>query len=71
MRPLAIWAMQWALSRTKQVHPESKSDEKEDALFNYHDDGFTRVAHLLKVQEEASPRSLLQVIFDYTCKRMI
>ncbi|KAK4271058.1 hypothetical protein QN277_019806 [Acacia crassicarpa] len=71
MRPLAIWAMQWALSRTKQTHSESKSDEKEDALFKYHDDGFTRVARLLKVEEEASPRSLFQVIFDYTCKRML
>ncbi|KAI9121826.1 hypothetical protein K1719_007216 [Acacia pycnantha] len=71
MRPLAIWAMQWALSRTKQIHSESKSDEKEDALFRYNDDGFTRVARLLKVQEEASPRSLFQVIFDYTCKRML
>ncbi|XP_054803001.1 uncharacterized protein LOC129306418 isoform X1 [Prosopis cineraria] len=71
MRPLAIWAMQWALSRTKQMHYDGKSDEKENALSRYHDDGFSRVAHLLKVKEEPSPRSLFQVIFDYTCKRML
>ena len=70
MRPLAIWAMQWALTRTNQPQPEPKPDVKEDGLFRYQA-GFSRVANLLKVQEEEDSRSLLQIIFDYTCKRML
>lgn len=70
MRPLAIWAMQWALSRTKEMKNESKCDVKEDALYKYHD-GYTRVARLLKVREEASSKSVFQLIFDYTCKRIV
>ncbi|KAE9446826.1 hypothetical protein C3L33_21281, partial [Rhododendron williamsianum] len=46
MRPLAIWAMQWALSR------------------------FMRLARLLKLPEEEGSRSLLQVVFDYTSKKI-
>ncbi|RDX85353.1 Non-lysosomal glucosylceramidase, partial [Mucuna pruriens] len=69
MRPLAIWAMQWELSRAKHTQHESKSDIKEDILSRYHD-GFSKVAHLLKVKEETDSRSLFQVIYDFTCKRM-
>ncbi|KAK7363930.1 hypothetical protein VNO77_06095 [Canavalia gladiata] len=70
MRPLAIWAMQWALSRAKHTQPESKSDIKEEDIMSRYHDGFTRVAHLLKVKEETASRSLFQVIYDFTCKRM-
>ncbi|KAL2339333.1 hypothetical protein Fmac_013779 [Flemingia macrophylla] len=69
MRPLAIWAMQWELSRAKHTQRESKSDIKEDILSRYHD-GFSKVARILKVEEEADSRSLLQVIYDFTCKRI-
>ncbi|XP_020230629.1 non-lysosomal glucosylceramidase isoform X1 [Cajanus cajan] len=69
MRPLAIWAMQWELSREKRTQHESKSDIKEDILSRYHD-GFSKVARLLKVKEETDSRSLFQVIYDFTCKRM-
>ncbi|KAH1243952.1 Non-lysosomal glucosylceramidase [Glycine max] len=70
MRPLAIWAMQWELSRAKHIQHESKSDMKEkDMLSRYHD-GFSKVARLLKVKEETDSRSLFQVIYDFTCKRM-
>ena len=70
MRPLAIWAMQWALSRAKHPPHEIKFDIKEeDALSRYHA-GFSKVAQLLKVKEEAASRSLFQVIYDYTCKRV-
>lgn len=71
MRPLAIWAMQWELSRAKDTRQESKSNniKDEESLPSYHA-GFSKVAHLLKVKEEAASRSLFQVIYDYTCKRL-
>ncbi|XP_057415417.1 uncharacterized protein LOC130710235 isoform X2 [Lotus japonicus] len=71
MRPLAIWAMQWALSRAKHTQNESKSDIKEDDNLSKYHAGFLKVAHLLKVKEEKASRSLFQVIYDFTCKRMI
>ncbi|MED6220792.1 hypothetical protein PIB30_048261 [Stylosanthes scabra] len=73
MRPLAIWAMQWALSRPKHEPPrEIKLEFKEGdlSLSKYHA-GFCKVARLLKVKEEATPRSLWQLIYDSTCKRVL
>ncbi|MED6216593.1 hypothetical protein PIB30_008888 [Stylosanthes scabra] len=73
MRPLAIWAMQWALSRPKHEPPrEIKLEFKEGdlCLSKYHA-GFCKVARLLKVKEEATPRSLWQLIYDSTCKRVL
>ncbi|KAA8545442.1 hypothetical protein F0562_020226 [Nyssa sinensis] len=69
MRPLAIWAMQWALSRPKLVKQEMMPKVKEDSLFRQHD-GFSRIARLLKLAEEEGSRSLLQLVYDYTCKRI-
>lgn len=70
MRPLAIWAMQWALTQQPR-HPkkEMKQEIKEAYLFKEHA-GFSRVARVLKLAEEQDTRSLVQIIFDYTCKRM-
>ncbi|EOX96994.1 hypothetical protein QUC31_015882 [Theobroma cacao] len=70
MRPLAIWAMQWALSRQKLPKQEPKPELKADSL-RIHHAGFSKVARLLKLPEEQGTRSLLQVMFDYTCKRML
>ncbi|OMO92277.1 Glucosylceramidase [Corchorus olitorius] len=70
MRPLAIWAMQWALTRPKLQKQEAKPEVNADAL-RVHHAGFTKVARLLKLPEEEGSRSLLQVMFDYTCKRML
>ncbi|XP_059653644.1 uncharacterized protein LOC132300536 isoform X1 [Cornus florida] len=70
MRPLAIWAMQWALTQPKPCEQETKPEVKEDSLFRHHA-GFSRVAHLLKLPEEEASRSLLQVLYDYTCKRVL
>ncbi|KAF9603546.1 hypothetical protein IFM89_037027 [Coptis chinensis] len=69
MRPLAIWAMQWALSPPKLFKEEMSLDSKEDYLF-MHDAGFSRVAQLLKLPHEEPSKSLLRVAFDYTCRRM-
>jgi hypothetical protein len=69
MRPLAIWAMQWALMQPKLPKQEPKPEMKEDSFLKEHA-GFKRVARLLKLAEENQSRSLVQIIFDYTCKRM-
>ncbi|XP_059447345.1 uncharacterized protein LOC132178805 isoform X2 [Corylus avellana] len=69
MRPLAIWAMQWALTRTNIFEPEIKPEVKEDSLFRQHS-GFSKVSRLLKLPEEATSRSLLQVAYDYTKKKI-
>ncbi|XP_058188571.1 uncharacterized protein LOC131306382 [Rhododendron vialii] len=70
MRPLAIWAMQWALSRPKHnLKRETKPDMKDDSFSRQHA-GFMRLARLLKLPEEEGSRSLLQVVFDYTSKKI-
>lgn len=70
MRPLAIWAMQWALTRPNlPEQPATRPEIDEISLLKHHA-GFSRVARLLKLPEEKAPASVLQVIFDYTCKRM-
>uniref|UniRef100_A0A251T9P5 Non-lysosomal glucosylceramidase n=3 Tax=Helianthus annuus TaxID=4232 RepID=A0A251T9P5_HELAN len=69
MRPLAIWAMQWALTQPKTSNQEPKPDVKPESLLRQHV-GYTRVARLLKLPKEHDSRSMLQVIFDYTCKKM-
>ncbi|RZC51187.1 hypothetical protein C5167_019618 [Papaver somniferum] len=75
MRPLAVWAMQWALSRPKLFEKAENTEDpaKRDhrVLFNSssHDDGFERVAKLLKLPDEKDSRSYFQIIFDSICKR--
>ncbi|GER29230.1 non-lysosomal glucosylceramidase [Striga asiatica] len=71
MRPLAIWAMQWALTQHNNLpKQETKPVIKEESVVREHH-GFLRVARLLKLSDEVDSRSLLQVIFDRTCKRML
>ncbi|XP_031129454.1 non-lysosomal glucosylceramidase isoform X1 [Ipomoea triloba] len=69
MRPLAIWAMQWALTQPKPSKQEVKPEIKEACVHKQHS-GFLRVARLLKLPDERDTRSVFQVLFDYTCKRM-
>lgn len=70
MRPLAIWAMQWALNSPKIPKQEVKRKLEADSLSKQHA-GFQAVARLLKLPKERNARSVFQVLFDYTCKRMI
>ncbi|CAI9770156.1 unnamed protein product [Fraxinus pennsylvanica] len=70
MRPLAIWAMQWALTQPKISKQKTRPEIKEESLLRQHD-GFSRVARLLKLSDEVDSRSVFQIIFDYTCKRML
>ncbi|XP_041011954.1 non-lysosomal glucosylceramidase isoform X1 [Juglans microcarpa x Juglans regia] len=70
MRPLAIWAMQWALTRPTTMEPEMKAEVKEDSLFRAHS-GFSKVSRLLKLPEERTRRrSLVQAVYEYTRKRI-
>ncbi|PON61857.1 Beta-glucosidase GBA2-type [Parasponia andersonii] len=69
MRPLAIWAMQWAITIPKLYEPETEPEIDEVSLPKHHV-GFSRVARLLKLPKEEAPRSFLQVVFDHTCKRL-
>lgn len=70
MRPLAIWAMQWALSRPKVLKQEMRSEVDQVSLLR-HEAGFSKVAQLLKLPKEEASRSILQAVYDYTCKRMM
>ncbi|OAY39686.1 non-lysosomal glucosylceramidase isoform X1 [Manihot esculenta] len=69
MRPLAIWAMQWALSRPKLDTEEMTLEVKEDYQLPHHA-GFAKVARHLRLLEEESSVSLIQSLFDYTCKKL-
>ncbi|KAL5555108.1 hypothetical protein UlMin_037344 [Ulmus minor] len=71
MRPLAIWAMQWALTRPKLPEQAEMKPETKDISLLKHHGGFSRVASLLKLPEEKGSRGILQVLYDYTCKRML
>ncbi|KAK1402426.1 Non-lysosomal glucosylceramidase [Heracleum sosnowskyi] len=70
MRPLGIWAMQWALTQPKLPEHEMKVEVGEASLLKEHV-GYTRVSRLLKLPVEKDSRSLLQVVFDFTCKRVL
>ncbi|KAL1802015.1 hypothetical protein ACET3Z_030662 [Daucus carota] len=70
MRPLGIWAMQWALTRPKLREHEKKVEVSDASLLKEHV-GYTRVSRLLKLPVEKDSRSLLQVVFDFTCKRIL
>ncbi|KAK8668271.1 hypothetical protein V6N13_105731 [Hibiscus sabdariffa] len=70
MRPLAIWAMQWALSRPKLPEHEPRPEVKADSIRTHHA-GFSKVARLVKLPEQRSTKSILQTMFDYTSKRIL
>ncbi|KAJ4744554.1 Non-lysosomal glucosylceramidase [Rhynchospora pubera] len=72
MRPLAIWAMQWALS-PPTLHKESETNHST----NEHDDStesneasFRSLAKLLQLAQDESRKSFLRVIYDIVRHRM-
>lgn len=71
MRPLAIWAMQWALSKPKDFKEEMHHEGIEDESYLKQHAGFSKVAHLLRLPEEEAPKSFFQAIYEFTCKRML
>ncbi|KAF6159702.1 hypothetical protein GIB67_029960 [Kingdonia uniflora] len=72
MRPLAIWAMQWALSPPELFKGEKRRPETNEDNSDYlrQHAGFLKVAQHLKLPEKESSRNLLKVIFDWTCGRL-
>ncbi|EPS69863.1 non-lysosomal glucosylceramidase, partial [Genlisea aurea] len=73
MRPLAIWAMQWALTHRRNDDGDGEEDGDgvtEEGVMKQHI-GFRKVARLLKLPDEADSRSILQVVFDSTCKKIL
>ncbi|KAJ0977231.1 hypothetical protein J5N97_012705 [Dioscorea zingiberensis] len=68
MRPLAIWAMQWALSPPK-LHKEPETYITEDADAMPHHSSFSQVANFLKLPEDTS-KSFLRVVYEMTCNRL-
>ncbi|XP_010530106.1 PREDICTED: non-lysosomal glucosylceramidase [Tarenaya hassleriana] len=68
MRPLAIWAMQWALTRpsVEEQQEETKiiaEEEQRSMLFQQHA-GFNKVAHYLKLSKEKTRPSRLQGAYE-------
>ncbi|KAF2290445.1 hypothetical protein GH714_013213 [Hevea brasiliensis] len=70
MRPLAIWAMQWALSKPKLVKEEMNLDLVDETLHHRQNLGFSKVAQLLKLPKDEASKSFLQVVYEFSCRRL-
>ncbi|KAK9271376.1 hypothetical protein L1049_026966 [Liquidambar formosana] len=70
MRPLAIWAMQWALSNPKLPNQKMMHEVSIDPLYYTQPAGFAEVACLLKLPKEEASRSFLQRVSDFTRRRL-
>uniref|UniRef100_A0A0E0ME73 Non-lysosomal glucosylceramidase n=1 Tax=Oryza punctata TaxID=4537 RepID=A0A0E0ME73_ORYPU len=66
MRPLAIWAIQWALSNPK-LHKQT-TDIPQDS-FPKNQFSYARIAKLLQLPEDESPKSFLRVIYEIVRNR--
>ncbi|KAI3417434.1 Non-lysosomal glucosylceramidase (NLGase) [Psidium guajava] len=69
MRPLAIWAMQWALSKPKLFGQEIQNQESEESQYFSHHTCFSKIASLLKLEDEP-PKSFFQILYECTCRRL-
>ncbi|XP_059642234.1 uncharacterized protein LOC132284176 [Cornus florida] len=65
MRPLTIWAIQWALSKPKLSSQETRPEASEDYTDYSHHAGFEKVARLLKLPEEEASKSYLRSVYDF------
>ncbi|CAI0437764.1 unnamed protein product [Linum tenue] len=70
MRPLAIWAMQWALTRPKLNPVETRAPVNMQDFPFAEDAGFAKVARFLKLPDSHQPKSLFQTVYDYASKKM-
>ncbi|CAM8914689.1 unnamed protein product [Rhodiola kirilowii] len=71
MRPLAIWAMQLALSKPELQKPYTRDiGRMMDVSQAAGNSGFSRVANLLKLPKEDESKGLLQQIYELTCGRL-
>ncbi|OMO77999.1 Glucosylceramidase [Corchorus olitorius] len=72
MRPLAIWGMQWALTKPKLFKEEMKHEEKfDESLCHKQHLGFSKVANLLKLPDkEETSKTFLQSLMEFICRRV-
>ncbi|KAH9322345.1 hypothetical protein KI387_016984, partial [Taxus chinensis] len=71
MRPLAIWAMQWALSPPECVKEAPRPSMKCDVPTHQHI-GFSKVAEILRLiprSQVTGARGFFQYLYDCTCRR--
>ncbi|KAK4433598.1 Non-lysosomal glucosylceramidase [Sesamum alatum] len=71
MRPLAIWAMQWALSYPKLFDQAIKPGPSASSspLKQQHHPGFQRVANLLRLPIEEPSKSFIQSFHEFLCRK--
>lgn len=72
MRPLAIWAMQWALTPIqtfggKKQNLMAGDEDDSDLLLRQHN-GFKEVARYVKIAKSNEHRSLLQETYEAILK---
>ncbi|XP_018471344.2 uncharacterized protein LOC108842814 isoform X2 [Raphanus sativus] len=75
MRPLAIWAIQWALTTPMQNFGGAKQnlvvgDEEESDLLSRQDNGFKEVARYVKIAKSSEHRSRLQETYEAILKTL-
>lgn len=74
MRPLAIWAIQWALTPIQDFGGEKQKlkagDEKESDLFLRQHNGFKEVARYVKIAKSSEHRSRLQETYEAIVKTL-
>ncbi|KAJ8760444.1 hypothetical protein K2173_015111 [Erythroxylum novogranatense] len=70
MRPLAIWAMQWALSKPKLFKEEIQDVEMtEEAYLREHAE-FSKVACLLKLPNDDGSKGYLQLAYEFVSRML-
>lgn len=71
MRPLSIWAMQWALTKTSLFNQDIKLEHNSDIVVNpIPPEGFAKVARLLKLPKEDPPKIFLKSVYNFVHKRL-
>lgn len=68
MRPLAIWAIQWALSNPK-LHSTPPTDIPEGS-FPKNQFSYARIAKLLQLPEDESSKSFVRVVYEIIRNRL-
>lgn len=74
MRPLAIWAIQWALTPIQNIGGEKQNfmageEEESDLLLRQHN-GFKEVARYVKIAKCSEYRSRLQETYEAILKTL-
>ncbi|XP_042470867.1 non-lysosomal glucosylceramidase-like [Zingiber officinale] len=69
MRPLAIWAMQWALSPPR-LNKDDGSRADWSGEIQIPRQAFSRIANFLKLPEEKASKTILRVIYDIARERL-